>query len=208
MPKYIQWVADEGNGEWTNDRNWARADRDVLHAANAASDGTTPLAGYTPNAANYGDDQLYTQIGNAHSFVPMYFTNVLLHDGSLLPPALYALTPPAKSGNNYTGFLGGLKETAPDATATRFIKYDMLVTPIANEGFWNLGQATMNPLPLVQRYGATAANKNYGCEAFDSNVCNGLTFEPGTAMYDAQYLTYQRAWVEYELDYNRWYTLA
>lgn len=206
VPKYIQWVADEGNGDWNNDRNWARADRDALHAANAASDGTTPLAGYTSNVTNYGDDQLYTQIGTAHSFVPMYFTNVLLHDGTLLAPSLNALTPAEMSGGKYVSFVGGLNETGPNATATRFIKYDMLVTPISNTNHWQKGEATMTPLGHADRYHAT--NKNYGCEPYDSNVCDGLTFEPGTAMYDAQYLNYNKAWVEYELKTDRWYTLA
>lgn len=207
VPEYAQWTAAEGNTDWTNDGNWARADRDVLHADNPTStrvakgDAAHPFAGYQTNSANYSSDPRYniSDDASAHVFVPMYFTNVLMHDATLRAPEMYAHTAPEAPSN----FLGGLNAE----TATKLIEYDMLVTPISEEGHWSSSDATiMTPLALAQRYGKYDCN--FGCELFRSNVCDGLTFEPGTAMYDAQHLLYNRAWVEYELDTQRWYTLA
>lgn len=191
VPEYQQWTAAADNTDWTNDGNWARADRDVLHADNAASDGTYPLASYLNNATNYYGDAQYSasEPASAHGFIPMYFTNVLMHDKDVAAPDLYNLTKPTKAGGQ---FLAGL-----ESTASEMAKYDMLVTPVAADG---------SALDLAQRYAAHTGN--YGCELFWTNVCNGLTFEPGTMMYDAQHLQYNRVWVEYELDTNRWYTLA
>lgn len=191
VPEYQQWTAAADNTDWTNDGNWARADRDVLHADNAASDGTYPLASYLNNATNYHGDAQYSasEPASAHGFIPMYFTNVLMHDKDVAAPDLYNLTKPTKAGGQ---FLAGL-----ESTASEMAKYDMLVTPVAADG---------SALALAQRYAAHTGN--YGCELFWTNVCNGLTFEPGTMMYDAQHLQYNRVWVEYELSTNRWYTLA
>ena len=205
VPEYAQWTAAEGNTDWTNDGNWARADRDVLHADNPTStrvakgDAAHPFNGYQTNTANYSSDPRYniSDDASAHVFTPMYFTNVLMHDAELSAPEMYPHTAPVAPSN----FLGGLKAE----TATKLIEYDMLVTPISETGTWKSGP-TMTPLALAQRYGKYDCN--FGCELFWSNVCDGLTFEPGTAMYDAQHLLYNRAWVEYELDTKRWYTLA
>lgn len=205
VPEYAQWTAAEGNTDWTNDGNWARADRDVLHADNATSEQVTkgdalhPFNGYQTNTANYSGDARYkvADDASAHVFVPMYFTNVLMHDAELSAPAIYTHQAPVAG----TRFLGDLK---PE-TATKLIEYDMLATPISESGSWASG-ATMTPLALADRYGKYDCN--FGCELFWSNVCDGLTFEPGTAMYDAQYLSYNKAWVEYKLKTGRWYTLA
>lgn len=200
VPKYQQWTGNYAT-DYTNDVNWARSDYDALHAGNAASDGTTPLAGYTTNADNYSKDARYDAASEqtAHGFVPMYFTNVLMRQPDCLAPVIYPMTKaPAAypynvtSGNSTGDFLQGLRDEA-----TKLVQYDMLVTPI---------DASNKPLPLAQRY--TAHSGNYGCEPFWTNICDGLTFQPGTYMYDAQHLGYRRAWVEYELASNRWYTLA
>lgn len=188
VPEYQKWVGT-ANGEWTNDQNWARADRTDLHAENAVEDdadkvinNATPLHGYATNTTNR----------TSGSFVPMYFTNVLVSKDMVIAPDLY-LTTAGTPSLTEDKFLGGLNAT----TATDKIVYDMLVAPV---------DADNKVIDLSGRY--VDHNGNYGCELYWTNVCNGLTFEPATAMYDAQYLTYQRAWVEYELKTNRWYTLA
>lgn len=199
VPEYQQWTATTAT-EYTNDNNWARSEYEVLHAGNVASDGTTPLAGYTTNAKNYEKDARYVagQEKTAHGFTPMYFTNILMREPNCLAPVMKPTKAPAAypyqttTGNTTDDFLKGLSDNA-----TKLIQYDMLVTPIDDDN---------KPLPLASRY--VAHTGNYGCEPFWTNVCDGLTFEPGTMMYDAQYLTYNRAWVEYELDTKRWYTLA
>lgn len=46
------------------------------------------------------------------------------------------------------------------------------------------------------------------CEPFYTNTAKEVHFEPYSQMLNTQYLTYERAWVEYELESGRWYTLS
>ena len=39
-------------------------------------------------------------------------------------------------------------------------------------------------------------------------LCDQIHFEPGAEMLHAEYLLYNKAWVDYELEKGRWYTLA
>lgn len=177
VPEYVTWTADTGNSDWTNDRNWARADRSELNADNAAMGNVitnaTSLseATYPDNAANK----------TANAFVPMYFTNVLVGANETVPQLYSGIVPATQ-----TAFLSGLKNTA-----TSDIKYDMEVTPV----------------DASHRTGYVY-NCNYTCEPFGTYIANGLTFLPGGRMLNAERLDYHKAWVEYELDVNRWYTLS
>lgn len=183
VPEYQKWTGSV-NSDWTNDWNWARADRDELNADNAATGeviaGSTDItveANYPTNAVNQ----------TSNSFVPMYFTNVLVGDATNAPVLYtnketedsYAYTPASRSAKT---FLRGLH-----STATRNIVYDMEVAP--STGAWN-------------------ADKNYECTLFGTYIANGITFQPGAQMGNTHYLIYNKAWVEYELDADRWYTLG
>lgn len=182
VPEYQVWTASAGNSDWTNDRNWRRADREELHAGAEATgngmQGATPLN----NATSYVSNVTNTTDG---SFVPMYFTNVLFKRNSAEGVELYkggSFRRPALG----TRFLEGL-----EPTATEGIIYDMAVTPI-------------NPADRT----SFNYDCNYECELFDTYIAHGVTFEPSAQMGNAHYLTYNKAWVEYELDANRWYTIA
>lgn len=54
----------------------------------------------------------------------------------------------------------------------------------------------------------TPGSDNYTCELFGTYIANGITFKPGAQLGNAHYLTYNKAWVEYELEAGRWYTLG
>ena len=45
-------------------------------------------------------------------------------------------------------------------------------------------------------------------ERYRVALCDEIHFEPGAEMLYAEYLLYNKAWVDYELDGGRWYTLA
>lgn len=46
------------------------------------------------------------------------------------------------------------------------------------------------------------------CSQFRNNTCDEINFAPRSQMLNTQYLEYNKAWVEYELESERWYTLA
>ena len=50
--------------------------------------------------------------------------------------------------------------------------------------------------------------KVFDCEKYQGNVCHDIYFKPGAELLRQQRLTYQRAWVEIEMDANKWYLLA
>lgn len=177
VPEFVIWTAGAGSDDWTNDANWARADRDQLladeHSMGDIIEGATPIQSaiaYPDNAANL----------TSGAFVPMYFTNVLVGE-SETAPALRSLLAPTP-----TTFLQGLA-----STATADIQYDLAVTPL---------------LPAHRADYTYLCS--YTCEPFNTNIANGLTFLPGAHMLHAERLNYHKAWVEYELDVNRWYTLS
>lgn len=185
VPEYQKWTSTTGNGDWTNDKNWARADRSELHADNSKAgdviEGSTDITlaeNYPTNAAN----------GIASSFVPMYFTNVLIDNAAPLPPTLYTeretpedkdLKPASRSSKT---FLEGLH-----STATPDIAYDMEVIPSTGE--WH-------------------TDGNYECGLFGTYIAKGITFLPGARLVNAHLLDYKKAWIEYELRTGRWYSLS
>lgn len=164
VPEYQVWTGEHGS-DWTNDKNWRRADRDILYAGNAASDGTQPLAGYPSNEANKTDG----------SFVPMYFTNVMVDNAPKAVASLYNIIPASLSTRT---FLAGLQ-----ATSTTGIIYDLETSRPDESG-------------------------NYQCELFGTYVANGITFTPQSQLMNAHLLSYNKAWVEYLLDCDRWYTVS
>ena len=50
--------------------------------------------------------------------------------------------------------------------------------------------------------------KVFDCEKYQGNVCREIYFKPGAELLRQQRLTYQRAWVEIEMNANKWYLLA
>ncbi len=55
---------------------------------------------------------------------------------------------------------------------------------------------------------ATGNNYAYDCEPYYSNTVNQIHFEPKAEMLHAELLTYEKAWVDYELEEGEWHTLA
>lgn len=183
VPEYQVWTAGAGNSDWTNDKNWARADRSDLKAGAAATGNKMAGATALDDATSYESNEQNT---TSSSFVPMYFTNVLLNNPKTKAPELY-------KSNEFMRPLSGTRflEGLDNNTSTPFITYDMEVTPV------NAADRT-----------SFNYDCNYKCELFDTYIANGVTFEPATQMGNAHYLTYNKVWVEYELEANRWYTLA
>lgn len=66
--------------------------------------------------------------------------------------------------------------------ATENIEYDLMVKPATGSG--------------------------YDCEPYYTNTVSEIHFEPNTEMLHTELLSYGKAWVDYELEKGRWYTLA
>ena len=57
-------------------------------------------------------------------------------------------------------------------------------------------------------YSANGDNKDMSTKPFRVNLCNEIHFEPGAEMMHAELLTYEKAWVDYQLAGDRWYALS
>lgn len=131
----------------------------------------------------YGTTAGYTELKTQQAFVPMKFTKVMI-----LTPyynnGYYPLLGYLQKGSD--GILNKLNNGA--STATDYIQYDMMVDDGSKLG-----------------YGATTPGRNYSCVKFYGNTCDQIYFKPGAEVRNQHYLVYNKAWVEQELSYNRWY---
>ena len=131
----------------------------------------------------YGTTAVYTDLKTQQAFVPMKFTKVTIltpYDNNGYYPLLGYL----QKGSD--GILNKLNNGA--STATDYIQYDMMVDDGSKLG-----------------YGATTPERNYSCVKFYGNTCDQIYFKPGAEVRNQHYLVYNKAWVEQELSYNRWY---
>lgn len=121
---------------------------------------------------------------NTSAFVPMLFSKVIMPRNSKVQ--LYA----AGYGEN-----GKWDNSArPDniAEPTPNIQYDLMA-------FEHTGETADDA-------GVQAGDLK--TERYRVSLLNQIHFEPGAEMLHAEYLLYKKAWVDYELDGSRWYTLA
>ena len=188
VPEYVTWKGSEANmHNWNNDgpKHWRRSKNNELYF-----DGTTTNA-----EANGNHDEAYT---------PMRFTKVTVADngGSAYAayPYLYKLNPKSGGGESNTELLDMAPAGMPTdiGRATTNIEYDLVADPD-----W---QKILRSTDENDKF--TNTSHNYACVRFYGNECDEIYFKPQSAMLHTEYLTYNKAWVDYELDPNRWYTLA
>lgn len=182
VPEFITWTptADGGmNANWNNDDNWHRSSSTELYDKDYTDYQTY---GSTISAtASASKIDIPTQ----NSYVPMKFTKVTIGNLNGLPfPDLGNVV--YRSTNQIATKLTNGKGNE----ATKYIQYDIMA-------FWNEADANK---------GLEAGNLK--CEKFYGNTCHQIYFKPQGELRDQCYLVYDKAWVEKELEPNKWYTMA
>lgn len=126
----------------------------------------------------------YPTEGNTSGFVPMLFSKVILPCNSKVQ--LYA----AGLQNGITGSRSWITYRPNNvAVPTDSIQYDLMAyTYEKATGSYDVGDIKTQPYRV--------------------SIVNQIHFEPGAEMLHAEYLLYDTAWVDYQLDKGRWYTLA
>ncbi|MBQ8657083.1 MAG: hypothetical protein IJ527_08560 [Prevotella sp.] len=216
VPEFVTWNpraidATYYNANWNNDANWQRSTRAELYKS---ADGTQ-------NTATTAQDGIYKNNADINSglttvpntYVPMKFSYVTLPAGSRAP-SLINMDITAYPGSDYTGGIllaGDLgTDTSPKygtSDATVNIKYDMLVRYSYDSSDHQTecqGHYKADGVTLV---GAGDANI-YDCEKFYGNICKEIYFKPNAELINQQRLTYKKAWVEKEMERNKWYLLS
>lgn len=180
VPEFITWTPTADGGM---NANWNNDDN--WHRSSS----TELYDNDYPNYQAYGNASGITpkvKIPTLNSYVPMKFTKVTIGNLNGLPfPDL---------GNIVYRSTNGIATKLTNAkgdVATTYIQYDIMA-------FWN----------------EAAADKGFGtdgnlkCEKFYGNTCYQIYFKPQGELRDQCYLVYDKAWVEKELEPNKWYTMA
>lgn len=182
VPEFITWTptADGGmNANWNNDDNWHRSSSTELY-----DDKYTDYLTYGSSMS--GTPTSAKEIPTLNSYVPMKFTKVTIGNLNGLPfPDL---------GNIVYRSTNGIATKLTNAkgdVATTYIQYDIMA-------FWNEAAADKG----------LDTDGNLKCEKFYGNTCHQIYFKPQGELRDQCYLVYDKAWVEKELEPNKWYTMA
>lgn len=182
VPEFVTWTptADGGmNANWNNDANWHRSSSAELY-----DDKYTDYLAYGSSMS--GTPTSAKDIPTQNSYVPMKFTKVTIGNLNGLPfPDLGNVV--YRSTNQIATKLTNGKGNE----ATKYIQYDIMA-------FWNEADANKG----------FGTDGNLKCEKFYGNTCHQIYFKPQGELRDQCYLVYDKAWVEKELEPNKWYTMA
>ena len=181
VPKFITWTptADGGmNANWNNDDNWHRSSSTELY-----DDKYKDYLAYGSSMS--GTPTSEKEIPTLNSYVPMKFTKVTIDNLKGLPfPDLGNVV--YRSTNKIATKLTNGKGNE----ATKYIEYDIMT-------YWDEAAADKG-----------LESGNLKCEKFYGNTCHQIYFKPQGELRDQCYLIYDKAWVEKELEPNKWYTMA
>ncbi len=175
VPEFVTWTGGS-NTNWNNDANWKRSTRTELYKGVKGTATNTASAAHTEGYENNGEGTLNTISTTPATYVPMKFTYVTIPAG-LRAPNLSNLTYDATTkvyGSMGTG-------------ATANIQYDLMVR--------------YTEKTCVDH--STAGNI-YDCEKFYGNWAKELYLKPAAELLNQQWLTYEKVWVEKELQSNTW----
>lgn len=139
---------------------------------------------YKGDYTDYGEGD-YAELSRQQAYVPMKFTKVTL-PANMQSPRL------AELGYSGEGIInnGLLNEFSYDATED--IEYDLMVRIDKD---------------LDTDYDNDTEN-DYDCEKFYGNTCQEIYFKPQAELRHQEELVYERAWVEYEFQANKWQLLT
>ena len=218
------------SASWYNDENWKRSTRAQLYKDQngATAQQNTPTPGHPDG---YDDDtEIDSRLEGNPGFVPMKFTNVVLLGGNHAPSLIREVRVAAGAGRSAANQGGSLidpsnltgtqmlTDTSPythlySSYPTENIRYDMMVRygdhAHGGEGCFghrHLGDdGTWADHTSSHGHGTYDANaKVFDVEKFYGNTCKDIYFKHGAELLRQQRLYYQKAWVERELEANRW----
>ena len=225
------------SANWYNDGNWQRSVRSDLYKDEnvTGKKQNSNTAAHTSGYDNNGEHSLSTlTAGSNPGFVPMKFTYVTLPTGNNAPslinePRVVGTGKGAKRQGG--GFLDLnrtklLTDRSPNANTettatedrhnsqpTANIYYDMLVrySTKANDQYGEgcFGHRYLKSDGTWDDQGTEDLTaKVFDVEKFQGNVCREIYFKPGAELLRPHRLQYEKAWVEMELDANKWYLVS
>lgn len=179
VPEFITWTPTANGGM---NANWNNDDNWHRSSSTELHDNEYPDYQAYGNALGITPK---VAIPTQNSYVPMKFTKVTVVNLNGKPfPDLGNIVYRQENG------IATKLNNAKGDVATTYIQYDIMA-------FWNEAEANK---------GLEAGNLK--CEKFYGNTCHQIYFKPQGELRDQCYLIYDKAWVEKELEPNKWYTMA
>ena len=225
------------SANWYNDGNWHRSTRAELYKGAKGSAQNTATAGHPDGYENNKEiSDLYTDrpgfVPMKFTYVTLLTGN---HAPSLInEPRVVGTGKGARRQGG--GFLDLTRTTlltdrSPNANTdgmplserqnskpTENIYYDMLVRygefhtgddPEEHYGEGCFGHRYINSSGVWDDQGtADLTAKVFDVEKFQGNVCREIYFKPGAELLRPHRLHYEKAWVEKEMDANKWYLVS
>ena len=180
VPEFITWTPTADGGM---NANWNNDDNWHRSSSTELHDNEYPDYQAYGNASGI---TAKVDIPTLNSYVPMKFTKVTIGNLNGLPfPDLGNIV--YRSTNKIATKLTNGKGNE----ATKYIQYDIMA-------FWNEADTEKG----------LDTEGNLKCEKFYGNTCHQIYFKPRGELRDQCYLVYDKAWVEKELEPNKWYTMA
>lgn len=182
VPEYLVWQgkvdADGKIDNWNEDSVWKRISSDEI---NKSKDNQ-------PDYFTNGNNQ------NENGYVPMLFTKVIIPENSQV--ALHS-----------AGFTGSSDTYRGMKWTTNRPEYIKQPTKVNIPEDASVGMTEGHPIHYDMMV-FTDEQGNMSTKPFRVNLCNEIHFEPGAEMMHAELLTYEKAWVDYQLAGDRWYALS
>lgn len=195
VPEYVTWVGSEtGMHNWNNDgpSHWRRSTNTELYMGN-----DNEMTGAQANG------------NHLEAYTPMRFTKVTIYgkakyengnysigeDAYAAYPHLYELLKPT---GEYILDMAPANMDNTIGAATKNIEYDLLADSDYEVNLYEV--PTNNDDKLGEH--------DYACVRFYGNTCDEIYIKPESEILHTEYLTYNKAHVDYEMDPNRWYMLA
>ena len=180
VPEFITWTPTANGGM---NANWNNDDN--WHRSSSTELHDNEYADYLA----YGNALGITPkvaIPTQNSYVPMKFTKVTVVNLNGKPfPDLGNIVYRQENG------IATKLNNAKGDVATTYIRYDIMA-------YWDESDANKG----------LGTDGNLKCEKFYGNTCHQIYFKPQGELRDQCYLIYDKAWVEKELEPNKWYTMA
>lgn len=219
------------NANWYQDANWQRSVRADLYKDAVGGQQNTVTLGHPTGYNNNGEGDLENLTSGVNpGFVPMKFTYVTILGGNHAPSLIKEPKVSTSSSQQGGGLLDPnltrmLTDPSPytnqlSSEPTENIRYDMLVRYGAHseggEGCFGHRQMSMNAGgkyiwgndPREDMTSFNDSHKAFDVEKFYGNICKEIYFKPGAELLRQQRLSYNRAWVEKEVNANKWYLVS
>lgn len=201
VPEYMRWGGNNESLNWNNDMFWERVDTKGLYATDADKTNDNGLNDFVTDGSNV----------MTRSYSPAPFTKVILPaESSTLKDA----------DNNPLPIEDPYLYKTVDQTIdvyTREGTKSMTWTADPKDKTADIDDETGNLLDLLKKSStydinydmvAFEGNDFLGCGPWQAHVCDQIDFMPKAGISNQQYLTYNKAWVEFEMTPGRWYTLS